>query len=308
MATSAKVTVESVALVGLSDKPRFDPTTITFPASSPEKATVLCTGNGTVMQSDDGGKTFARCKEVGGVECFVPENAIGTGAGGSVMRQPAGTGVPSGYTPKEGSAGPLWKGPWTSTSIGTVTKGSDGMLTFAHDTSAAAQSTWGAPPHNSLILFSLGSAGVTALDDSGNNFLATPWVWYADAPLPHPLPCCNGSVVAYVTSDAGRHWTFRSEIVSKKTLAAKFASEEGPNENSGNRVTIHTPYILKAARNMAATQLASPADADMLRVGAVVLQKDKTVFVVIRRDGGDGVPHHLHVPYVFARSSDRGHR
>ena len=237
---TAKVTIESVALVGLSSQASIDPTTITFADSNPDKATVLCTGNGTVMQSDDGGKTFARCKEAGGVPCFVPENAIGTGAGGSVMRQPAGLGVPAGYTPKEGSAGPLWKGPWKSTSIETVTKGSNGALTFAHDTSAAAQSSWGAPPHNSLILFSLGSGGVTALDDTGKNFLATPWLWYADAPLPHPLPCCNGSVVAYVTADAGRTWTFRSEIASKATLAAKFASEEGPNENSVSAITIRS--------------------------------------------------------------------
>jgi hypothetical protein len=272
---TAKVTIESVALVGLSSQASIDPTTITFADSNPDKATVLCTGNGTVMQSNDGGKTFARCKEVGGVPCFVPENAIGTSASGNVMRQrqPAGLGVPAGYTPKEGSAGQLWKGPWKSTSIETVTKGSDGALTFSHDTSAAAQSSWGAPAHNSLILFSLRSGGVTALDDTGKNFLSTPWLWYADAPLPHPPPCCNGSVVAYVTSDAGRTWAFRSEVASKKTLTAKFASEEGPNENT-----------------------------------VVMLKDKKTVFVVMRRDGGDGVPHHYHVPYVFARSSDSGHR
>ena len=156
--TAAKVTIESVALVGLSDAPRYDPTTITFPAAgaSPDTATVLCTGNGTVMQSNNGGTTFAPCKDVGGIKCFVPENAIATGPTGSVMRQPAGTGVPAGYTPKEGSAGPLWKGPWKSTAIESVTKGADGALTFSHDTDTAAQSTWGAPPHNSLILFSLG--------------------------------------------------------------------------------------------------------------------------------------------------------
>ena len=80
-------------------------------------------------------------------------------------------------------------------------------------------------------------------------------------------------MVAYVTSDAGRTWAFRSEVASKKTLTAKFASEEGPNENT-----------------------------------VVMLKDKKTVFVVMRRDGGDGVPHHYHVPYVFARSSDSGHR
>jgi hypothetical protein len=62
------------------------------------------------------------------------------------------------------------------------------------------------------------------------------------------------------------------QVASKASLiAAGFASEEGPNEND------------------------------------VVLLKDgKTLLCVFRRDGGDGVPHHAHVPYVFATSTDRG--
>ena len=34
---------------------------------------------------------------------------------------------------------------------------------------------------------------------------------------------------------------------------------------------------------------------------------DGSLFVVIRKDGGDGVPRHSHVPYVFASSKDSGH-
>lgn len=39
----------------------------------------------------------------------------------------------------------------------------------------------------------------------------------------------------------------------------------------------------------------------------VVRLKDGSLLVVIRKDGGDGVPHHAHVPYIFASSSDQGH-
>ena len=281
---AAKVTVESVVLIGeQSPLPSYDTTAVTFPdANKADNALVLCTANGAVMQSKDGGKSFEPCDQRGGVPCFVSENAIATGPAGNVMRQLAGAGVPSGYTPDLGSRGPLWRGPWASTSTETVTKSADGTLAFAHDTSADAQSAWGAPPHNSLVLFSLSSGGVTALDATGKNFLATPWLWYSDAPLPKcianctggTIDCCNGSVVAYVTSDAGRHWTFRSEIASKKTLhAAHFSSEEGPNENS-----------------------------------VVMLKDKKTLFVVMRKDGGDGVPHHNHALFVFATSTDIGHR
>ena len=125
-----------------------------------------------------------------------------------------------------------------------------------------------------MILFSPGSGGAVAMDDSGNNFIATPWVWYGDAPLPKTAGamCCNGSVVAYVTADGGKTWKFRSEIASKQSIiAAGFASEEGPNEND------------------------------------VVRLKDGSLLVVMRKDGGDGVPHHSHVPYLFASSSDQGH-
>ena len=125
-----------------------------------------------------------------------------------------------------------------------------------------------------MVLFSPGSGGAVAMDDTGNNYIATPWVWYGDAPLPKAAGamCCNGSVVAYVTADGGKSWTFRSEIASKQSInAAGLASEEGPNEND------------------------------------VVRLKDGSLLVVIRKDGGDGVPHHLHVPYMFASSSDQGH-
>ena len=34
------------------------------------------------------------------------------------------------------------------------------------------------------------------------------------------------------------------------------------------------------------------------------LKDGKTILTVIRKDGGDGVPHHKHVPYFFATSKD----
>jgi hypothetical protein len=145
---------------------------------------------------------------------------------------------------------------------------------FSLDNQPGSQTTWEAPPQGSMVLFSPGSGGAVAMDNTGNNYIATPWVWYGDAPLPKTAGamCCNGSVVAYVTADGGKTWTFRSEIASKQSIiAAGFASEEGPNEND------------------------------------VVRLKDGSLLVVIRKDGGDGVPHHAHVPYIFASSSDLGH-
>ena len=39
----------------------------------------------------------------------------------------------------------------------------------------------------------------------------------------------------------------------------------------------------------------------------VLLLKGGTIMCVFRQDGGDGVPDHRHVPYMFALSSDVGH-
>ena len=39
----------------------------------------------------------------------------------------------------------------------------------------------------------------------------------------------------------------------------------------------------------------------------VVVLKDGTVMCIFRKDGGDGVPHHFHVPYVIATSNDEGY-
>ena len=97
-------------------------------------------------------------------------------------------------------------------------------------------------------------------------------IWYADSAIVEPgKRCCNGSVVAYVTEDRGATWEFVSTVAAKKSLPPVWSSEEGPNEND------------------------------------VVLLKDKrTILAVIRKDGGDGVPHHRHAPYFFATSTDRG--
>jgi hypothetical protein len=115
----------------------------------------------------------------------------------------------------------------------------------------------------------------------GNTYVATVWVWYSDVPLSvnHGNPCCNGSVVAYISNDNGESWQFRSEIASKQSInkmaktggASWSVSQEGPNEND------------------------------------IVLLKDGvTLLCVIRIDGGDGVPSHSHVPYLLATSVDRG--
>ena len=101
---------------------------------------------------------------------------------------------------------------------------------FSLDNRPEAQTTWGAPPQGSMVLFSPGSGGAVAMDDTGKNFIATPWVWYGEEPLPKAAGamCCNGSVVAYVTADGGKSWSFRSEIASKQSInAAGWASEEG---------------------------------------------------------------------------------
>lgn len=129
--------------------------------------------------------------------------------------------------------------------------------------------TWNRAPH-ALGLFAPASGGVTRIP--GGGLLATPWVWYSDTPIVSPgSHCCNGSLLAYVSEDDGITWSYRSTIASGQNFSG-FASQEGPNEND------------------------------------VVLLKDgKTIFCVMRRDGGDGVPAHAHVSYVFATSVDRGY-
>lgn len=46
------------------------------------------------------------------------------------------------------------------------------------------------------------------------------------------------------------------------------------------------------------------ADCELL---LALLRDGKTLLNVMRIDGGDGSPHHLHVPYLLARSTDMAH-
>ena len=87
------------------------------------------------------------------------------------------------------------------------------------------------------------------------------------------MPCCNGSLAAFASEDAGASWNLVGSIADKAELnAAGFDSEEGPNEHD-----------------------------------VALLADGKTLFAVIRVDGGDGVPTPSpHKPYVFALSTDRG--
>ena len=79
-------------------------------------------------------------------------------------------------------------------------------------------------------LLAFGSGGVAPLDETGDAFIATPWIWYSDGPI-KPGHCCNGSVVAYVTADRGRTWAVTSTIASKQSVNKRWPSDEGPNEN-----------------------------------------------------------------------------
>eukprot|EP00039_Didymoeca_costata_P030433 m.29518 g.29518 ORF g.29518 m.29518 type:complete len:419 (+) comp8110_c0_seq1:134-1390(+) len=128
--------------------------------------------------------------------------------------------------------------------------------------------TWAETPHP-IVLLAPESGGVSRMSNGG--LIATPWIWYSNEAIPKPgSVCCNGSVVAYVSEDNGATWQFKSTIASKQHMGG-FPSEEGPNEND------------------------------------VVLLKDgKTILCVIRKDGGDGVPDHRHVPYMLATSTDQG--
>ena len=101
--------------VGSSPLSRLDPEAISFPAAKAEDAMVLCSANGTIMRSTDGGGSWAPpgSHEDRG---FAPENSIGA----DIQRAIAGVGVPSGYTKGEGAVGKPWTFPKTSTSVETV--------------------------------------------------------------------------------------------------------------------------------------------------------------------------------------------
>ena len=112
--------------VGSSPLPRLDPEAISFPAAKAADAMVLCSANGTIMRSTDGGSSWsppASHEDRG----FAPENSIGA----DTQRAIAGTGIPAGYTKGEGSAGPLWSFPKTSTSVETVSVDRAGKTLYA---------------------------------------------------------------------------------------------------------------------------------------------------------------------------------
>ena len=79
--------------------------------------------------------------------------------------------------------------------------------------------------------------------------------------------CCNDSVVAFTSKD-GFDWKF-SGIVANKNDFAQY--EEGPNE-----------------------------------CDIALLKDKKTLFAVMRVEGGDGYPHHLHKSYISSTSTDGG--
>ena len=78
--------------------------------------------------------------------------------------------------------------------------------------------------------------------------------------------------VWWFTSDNARHWRYTSVVSSTaQCQALGLAAEEGPNE---------------------------PA--------VSLLADSKTLLAIMRRDGGDGWPHHSHRPYIKTFSSDNG--
>ena len=275
---SLALSVESVVRVVESRFNRADPVATSFPATNPDDALVLCGSNADdlLMISTDGGRAFERHVQWvnGHVSSSLPHiqdignNLVGEG---NWRRTTRGRGVPQGY-----QTGPI-RGPWTTNRTGIVTADRAARnVTFHTDETLSTQAHWSAPPHE-LVMFSLGAGGVTPLDRTGRNFLATAALRYGTQGLPgkdHRGHCCNNSVVAYATTDGGKHWTYRSTIASKESVnAAGWPSLEGPNEND-----------------------------------VVLLADNVTIFSVIRKDGGDGYPSHPHVPYLLAKSTDGGVR
>lgn len=272
------MSVESVVRVAESRFNRADPVAASFPSDNPDEAMVLCGSNAdnTLMISTDGGRSFEQ--HVQWVDGHVSSSLdhIADIANNLVgdqgwRRTTRGDGVPQGYQKHP------FHGPWVTNRTGIVVADWTARnITFHTDETAGIQAHWSAPPHE-LVMFSLGAGGVTALDHTGQNFLATAALRYGTRGLPgrgHRGHCCNNSVVAYATTDGGKHWTYRSTIASKESVnAAGWRSLEGPNEND-----------------------------------VVLLADNVTLFSVIRKDGGDGYPTHPHVPYLLAKSTDGGLR
>ena len=273
--TTTNVQFSKLSTTGHSTASRRDPILLSFPSalptSDPDKAHVLCTGvinnKSTYVESSDGGITWsAASQSVASASYGFSVDTGQNNISGSV------NGIPNGYIKNIS----LMTGPWKTKdrlvySINEI----DNTIIVTKETEKVILPFWEATP-NSVGLLAFDSGGVTFL--GGTSYMATIWVWYSDIPLNvnHGNPCCNGSVVAYISNDNGLNWNFQSEIASKQSINEKSQgkwslSQEGPNEND------------------------------------VVLLKDGvTIMCVIRIDGGDGVPNHSHVPYLLVTSVDRG--
>ena len=275
--STATISFSKPSTTGHSFESRRDPIMLSFPSVSSSTnanaAHVLCSGvvnnKSTYVESNNGGLTWTPASK------SVADASYGWSVGvGQTTGSISGSvgGIPSGYLKNESQM----TGPWKATHrlIYSINN-TDSTIAV---TDEAKSTFWQSLP-NPVGLLAFDSGGVTWL--GGTTYIATVWVWYSDVPLEvnHGNPCCNGSVVAYISNDNGKNWQFQSEIASKKSInemvntggATWSISQEGPNEND------------------------------------VVLLKDGvTLLCVMRIDGGDGVPNHTHVPYLLATSVDRG--
>jgi hypothetical protein len=273
------VTFSSPTSTGHSAESRRDPILLSLPDATDDAAHVLCTGvdlltnQTTFVESKDSGSTWFPASKSVAAAGYGWSVGVGIQSGhvsGSV------NGIPSGYIKNQSLMVGPWKAPRRLTysinsTDNTFTVVTESTPSTATSTSNASTSLWERTPHP-VGLLAFDSGGVTWL--GGTTYLATVWVWYSPLPLKvnHGNPCCNGSVVAYISIDKGETWKYQSEIASKQSMnQLGFASQEGPNEND-----------------------------------VVLLQDGRTILCVLRVDGGDGVPNHTHVPYVFATSIDRG--
>eukprot|EP00750_Incisomonas_marina_P015026 INCI18056.4.p1 GENE.INCI18056.4~~INCI18056.4.p1 ORF type:complete len:393 (+),score=42.50 INCI18056.4:100-1278(+) len=279
---SSRVVFGPPTSTGHSNASRVDPFLLAFASTtgSADQSHMLVTGavdgHETFVQSRDGGSSWtAAAASVGvfgdgflyGVDC----SSEGNRSGGQQCTVGSVFGVPQGYLTNTSD----FTGPWNSTQrveYSVMAKGT--VNAFVDNQSQPAM--WAATPHP-VGLLAFDSGGMAHV--GGDTYIASAWVWYATDPIVEPgRVCCNGSVVTWLTEDGGNSWQWRGEVASKQSINAAAragagwaVSEEGPNEND-----------------------------------IVLLRDGKTLFCVMRLDGGDGVPSHAHVPYVFATSVDLG--
>lgn len=244
---------------GHSTQPRRDPELLTLPSSSVTTSALLVTG---VVNGKD---TWVVSSDGGTTWSAAAEAISAAGAAFAIPTAASPSGIQGNI---EGLVNGYLKnvtaGPWTSLPPKIYSLDPEGHIDITVG-GMDDHSTWGVLPRKTALM-AWSSGGVAHL--GGNSYVATPWVWYHDTPFYSggklSLTCCNGSVVAYRTDNGGKTWSMVGEVANKQSLiAAGFPSEEGPNEND-----------------------------------VVMLADGKTLLCVFRRDGGDGVPGHTHVPYV----------